>query len=691
MTNIALFEIGVEELPARLIENVEEQLHSKTSTWLKQERIPFDEIKIYSTPRRLAVQIVGIALEQETIEEEAKGPSIKIAKNEDGEWTKAALGFVKGQGKTVEDIYEKDIKGTTYIFVNKKIEGQRVEDILVHFKQIIEQLQFGKSMHWGTESIRFIRPIRWLVAMLNDRIIPIEIAHVTSSNVTYGHRFLGHTVTLKDASEYKESLLNEFVICERLERKKMIEKQIEELSTNFVVPVEPGLLEEVTNLVEYPQAFIGDFDTRFLELPKEVLITSMKEHQRYFPVESTKGELLAHFVGVRNGTNDHIETVIKGNEKVLRARLQDAEFFFEEDKKQSIDIFNEKLGKVVFQEKIGTYKEKVNRIQNLTEIISSKLQIDASERKEAYRAANICKFDLMTNMVNEFTELQGVIGEKYATYFGESDEIAKAIREHYLPLQANGDLPESIVGTIIAVADKLDTIVGSVATGLMPTGSQDPYGLRRQAIGVLRILEENKWDISLETLCELALEQVQAIENIQIDPETINHLIDFFQLRVRYVLKEAGIEVDIIEAVTKNEIGIVHYTVEKARILKQKRQDKEFKTVEEAFVRVLNLTKKNTNMTVDVTLFETESERDLYEKMEQILPEYTKLNEAHNGEDALQTLSKLAPFIHDFFENNMVMAKDEKIKTNRLGLLNQISTAIKSYADLLEIEWKQQF
>src|SRR5699024_2838616 len=245
----------------------------------------------------------------------------------------------------------------------------------------------------------------------------------------------------------------------------------------------------------------------------------------------------------------------------------------------------------------------------------------------------------------------------------------------YLPLQANGDLPESIVGTIIAVADKLDTIVGSVATGLMPTGSQDPYGLRRQAIGVLRILEENKWDISLETLCELALEQVQAIENIQIDPETINHLIDFFQLRVRYVLKEAGIEVDIIEAVTKNEIGIVHYTVEKARILKQKRQDKEFKTVEEAFVRVLNLTKKNkkkTSKIVYVRLNETESKRALYEKMEQILPEKTKHIEAHNGEYELQTLSKLAPFNHDFFENNMVMAKDEKIKTNRLGLLNQI-------------------
>lgn len=691
MTNTALFEIGVEELPARLIENVETQLHRKTSEWLKKERISFDDINVYSTPRRLAVEIAGIALEQETIEEEAKGPSIQIARNEEGEWTKAALGFVKGQGKTIEDLYEKDIKGTTYIFVNKRIEGQQVQDILGNFKQIVEQLQFGKSMHWGKESMRFIRPIRWLVAMLNETVIPMEIAHVTSSNITYGHRFLGDKIILESASEYKERLQNEFVICERLERKKMIEEQIAALSTTFVVPIEADLLEEVTNLVEYPQAFIGDFDTRFLDLPEEVLITSMKEHQRYFPVQSTNGKLLAHFIGVRNGTKDHIETVIKGNEKVLRARLQDAEFFFEEDKKQSIDIFNGKLDKVVFQEKIGTYQEKVDRIQRLSNLFAEALQLDESQQKTADRAAHICKFDLMTNMVNEFTELQGVIGEKYASYFGESEETAQAIREHYLPLQANGDLPESIAGTIVAIADKLDTIVGSVATGLMPTGSQDPYGLRRQAIGVLRILEESKWDISLETLCQYALKELQAVKDIQIDPETMNHLTSFFKLRMRYVLKEAGIEVDIIEAVTKHGIGIVYYTVEKAKILKQKRQDQAFKTVEEAFVRVLNLTKGHTDDNVSSALFETESERTLYEKTQEILPEYNKLNEAHKGEEALETLSQLATCIHDFFENNMVMTKDEAIKANRLGLLNQISLAIKSYADLLEIEWKQQF
>ncbi|WP_087971704.1 glycine--tRNA ligase subunit beta [Oceanobacillus rekensis] len=693
MAKDALFEIGLEELPARFIDDAEKQLLNKTTSWLKELRISYDSITTFSTPRRLAVLINNMAEFQTTIEEEAKGPAVKIAKDENGEWSKAAIGFTRGHGQTTEDIYTKEVKGTTYIFVKKHIEGKPVQDLLPEFKNIIESIQFGKNMRWASETLRYARPIRWLVALYGNEIIPFEITNVHTGNKTYGHRFLGSEITLELPSEYESSLAANFVIVNSKEREELILKGINELEevNNFQIPVDLELLAEVKNLVEYPTVFMGSFEERFLKLPSEVLITSMKEHQRYFPVVSKEDQLLPHFIGVRNGNKHELSNVARGNEKVLHARLSDGEFFFEEDKKQSIAFYQEKLDRVIFQEKLGTINEKVKRITAITENIARLLELNESETKKALRAAEISKFDLMTNMVNEFTELQGIIGEKYAVNFGEDRSVAQAIREHYLPKQANGDLPKTLIGAIISIADKMDTIVGCIAVGLTPTGSQDPYGLRRQATGILRIMKNRKWDISLEDILSIVISVYQKTDIEQQNENKVDEeLNEFFQHRASYLLKELNVEQDVIHAVLHQEIGRFDYTVSKAKLLSEKRNDESYKSVQEALVRVLNLSDKaEDHHSISPKNLVTESEKEVFNQYNQIKDDFHANSHNKNATGALATLDTLAEPIHSFFDNNMVMADDEQIRSNRLALIKAISTLIKEFADLRLIEWKQ--
>ncbi|MGY0692892.1 glycine--tRNA ligase subunit beta [Virgibacillus sp. FSP13] len=694
MAKDALFEIGLEELPARFIDDAEKQLKDKTENWLEELRIAYESISSYSTPRRLAVLIQGMAEEQTTIEEEAKGPATKIAQDEEGNWTKAAVGFTKGQGKTTEDIYTKEVKGTSYIFVEKHIEGKQTAELLPSFKDVILSIQFPKNMRWAAESLRYVRPIRWLVALYDHEVIPFEITHVHTGNQTYGHRFLGGTITLEKPSEYVDKLAENFVIADPNKREKLIVKEIKELEkqNDLHIPTDADLLNEVRNLVEYPTAFMGSFDTSFLKLPPEVLITSMKEHQRYFPVKSNEGQLLARFVGVRNGDDHQLEMVAKGNEKVLKARLSDAQFFYEEDQKHPIAFYLQKLDKVVFQEKLGTIHDKVERVMTITKHIADGLDLDDEKKQRAVRTAEISKFDLMTNMVNEFTELQGIMGEDYAINFGEDKIVAKAVAEHYMPRNANDQLPETIEGAIVSVADKLDTIVGCISVGLVPTGSQDPYGLRRQAVGVLKILQHNKWDISVEQLLEITQKLYQTTDIELNDQETIaNELNDFLALRATYLLKEAGVEADIIHAVLANDIGVFDYTLAKASELSQKRNQVDFKQTQEAFTRVLNLAKKADSDQVDPKLFETPSERYLYEKFQEVSTGYHQAKDDLDAEQALMQLSKLHHGIHDFFENNMVMADNDGVRNNRLALIHLIAKLIHDYADMTQVSWKQHF
>lgn len=689
MAQDVLIEIGLEELPARFIDDAEAQVLNKTIKWLENQRITYSSAASFSTPRRLAVLVEGAADTQTSIEEEAKGPALKIAKDDQGNWTKAAEGFTRGQGKTTDDIYIKEVKGTSYIYVKKYIEGKAVQSLLPEFKDIIESITFGKNMRWANETLRYARPIRWLVALHGNEVIPFEIAHVKTSNFTYGHRFLSGKITIEEPNQYEQLLSEHYVIANAKKREVKIMEQLEALQAEneFQIPVNKDLLNEVRNLVEYPTAFVGSFSTSFLALPNEVLITSMAEHQRYFPVERD-GELLPNFVGVRNGDEHALQTVIRGNEKVLRARLADAEFFFEEDKKHSIDFFQEKLTRVVFQEKLGTYTEKVNRVKKIAHHLAEQLSLE--ELKEVERAAEISKFDLMTNMVNEFTELQGVMGEKYAAYFGEAEEVSKAIREHYLPKQSHGELPVSKAGAVLSIADKIDTIAGCIGVGLIPSGSQDPYGLRRQAMGILRILKDQNWDVTVESLIDYSL---SVLENsgLTLNDSAREELLKFFASRAEYLMREENIEADIIHAVVDNRIGIIHFAIDKARVLSAKKADDRFKTSQEALVRVLNLEDKtgDKNHNVDSALFQTDSEKALYNAVEAVKSSYIAYLEAQDSEKAIDVLANLSDDIHAFFDHNMIMDDNEAVRNNRLSIISELSVLILQYADLRKIAWKQ--
>lgn len=692
MARDVLIEIGLEELPARFIDDAELQLYTKTKQWLEDNRVSSDNVISYSTPRRLAVLVKNMAEKQSSIEEDVKGPALKIAKDEEGNWTKAAQGFTKGQGLSPDDIVVREVKGNSYIYVTKHIEGKPIQELLPEFKSIIESITFGKNMRWGNETIRYARPIRWLVAMFGDEVIPFEIANVTTNNVTFGHRFLGGKVTLQQPAEYEKTLKDNYVIAKAKERETLIVEQLSKLEKEhgFEIPVDQELLEEVRNLVEYPAAFVGKFEEAYLEIPPEVLITSMKEHQRYFPVHKN-GELQPYFVGVRNGDNYQIETVARGNEKVLRARLADAEFFYKEDRKQSIDFFQEKLTKVVFQEKLGTYSDKVERMKQIADRISGKLTLESADRKKIERTAKISKFDLMTNMVNEFTELQGIIGEKYATHFGEDTSTSQAIKEHYQPKHAKDDLPQTVIGSVVSVADKLDTIAGCIAVGLVPTGSQDPYGLRRQASGILRILHNEKWNLTVEELIDIALEIFRE-SSVTISEKTTEELLEFFRLRAVYLMKDAGLEVDVIHAVTDQKLGNIFVSFDKAQELSHKRNDETFKPIQEALVRVLNLSNKvETDELVSEEKLETESEKNLYARYLDVKEVYENQLMHNETKLALATLAQLAAPIHAFFDNNMVMADDVELRNNRLALIQALTSLILPYADLRKIEWKQQF
>src|SRR5690625_225967 len=686
MDNYVLLEIGIEELPARFIDQAEKQLLEKTTQWLNDLHIDFKTIESFSTPRRLTVLIKNIAAEQTTISEEIRGPQAKFAKDESGNWSKAAIGFSKGQGKSPEDIFVKEVNGTEYVFVEKVTEGKATKEVLPGLHEIISDIHFPQTMNWGSESYRFARPIRWLVALYNDTVIPFEIAHVKTSNKTYGHRFLGNEATIEHPLKYEQILADNYVIVDPEKREQKILQQIEaiEKETGFHIQVNPELLNEVRNLIEYPTAFYGTFAEEYLHLPQETLITSMAEHQRYFPVMSKEDNtLIPYFVSVRNGDDLKIENVIKGNEKVLRARLADAAFFFEEDRSKSIDFYNDKLKTVVFQEKIGTTYEKVQHVVTLTEQISKYLNVSDDIAKQAKRTADICKFDLMTSMVGEFPELQGIMGEIYALHFGEDAAVALGVKEHYFPVQSNGMLPTTEVGALVSVADKLDTIVSCISVGLIPSGSQDPLGLRRQAVGILRIVEDRKWDISIEELLSFTYNLYNVNEDVKKEIHT------FFTNRVAFLSSEEGIEQDIIHAVIDQEIGVFGYSLTKAKILSDKRNDPMFKHVQEALVRIINLSNKADTLHVEETLFETDSEKELYHQVNVIADEFTFYHDRYEAKKALEQLEKLADPIHAFFEHNMVMADDEGIKQNRLALVQQVANLIEQFANMTLIEWKQ--
>ena len=687
MAKDLLLEIGLEEMPAHVVTPSMKQLETKITAFLDDNRLSFSSIKTYSTPRRLAVLVSEIVDKQEDIQEEVKGPSKKIALDQEGNWSKAAQGFVRGQGVTTEDITFKELKGEEYVYVTKYISGKPAEEVLTDLTQVITSLTFPVTMHWNQYDFEYIRPIHWIVALLDEEIIPLQILDVKSGRTSRGHRFLGNDLTFATAKEYEEKLAAEFVIADPMKRREMITEQIAEIAAkeNFVVNLDADLLEEVNNLVEYPTAFVGNFADKYLAVPEEVLVTSMKEHQRYFDVRNQEGLLLPHFISVRNGNNVKLENVAKGNEKVLTARLEDAEFFYNEDKKLTIDELVEKLKNVTFHEKIGSMYEKMQRVGVSAQIIGETVGLTNEELEDLKRASEIYKFDLVTNMVGEFPELQGIMGEKYALLQGEKPAVAQAIREHYLPISSEGELPESNIGAVLAIADKMDSLQTFFAAGMLPSGSNDPYALRRQTYGIVRIIEAKSWYFPLIKLQQAIGKKINSDEarfGIQLASGQ-KEVADFFKARLRQRLHSEDTRHDVIDAVVNSEQEDVTKLFEAANILNRHLQDDNFKTSVEALTRAINLAKKNEANSdhVDPNLFENESEQALFDAvadLEQKFPRQTM-------EENYQGLMDLRPVIEAYFDATMVMVDDERIRRNRLNQLQIIAKMALAFASLDEL------
>lgn len=690
MTRTYLLEIGLEELPANAIQSAERQLVDKTKRLLDENHLNYGAIQSFSTPRRLAVIVNELAEKQPDETLIVRGPAKKIAQDEEGNWTPAAIGFSKGQDGTVEDLIIKEDKGEPYVFIEKFVSGKKSSEILKNMEQVIESIEFPKQMKWGNTSYQYGRPVHWLVSLLDEKFVPLEVFDVESANKTFGHRFLGSPITINNPEKYEAKLAEEFVIADREKRKAAIVHQIEALCTenDWSVPNLHGdLLEEVTDLVEYPTAFYGSFDESYLEVPTVVLETSMMDHQRYFPVWSAAGDkLLAHFISVRNGNADHIENVARGNEKVLSARLADSKFFYDEDQLVSIEESVEKLKILDYHEKLGTMYDKQVRVNKMASVIGEFIELTEDEQNSLNRASSIYKYDLVTQMVGEFPALQGTIGKLYAEKHGEELAVSEAIGEQYLPLSAKGELPEARVSKILALLDKLDSLIQFFAADLIPTGSNDPYALRRQAIGVVRILlaleveDLNLTSFLAKMIAAISLPK-ERLENLTNNTE---QLLNFILNRLEQIMQsEFDISHDIRQAVlgmkTKNIVRIL----ENAKVLEEQKEAEEFKKLVESITRVLNLTKSHGSAgEYSEDLLETTSEKELVAAIDILAKVFSETSDATLRYQALNVIS---PYIDHFFEENMIMVDDDAVKENRLTILHNLAAITRKYADFSQL------
>lgn len=683
MTHTYLFEIGLEEMPAQMILGLEQQLQAKTELFLAEVRLAYETIETFSTPRRLAVRINGLAERQEDQLEVIKGPAKKIAQDNEGNWTKAAIGFSKGQGVEVDDIIFKEIDGVPYVFVEKQIVGQATEAVIGDIVTVAKQLSFPVSMKWGARSERYIRPVHWLISLLDDSVVPTSLFGIEASNTTWGHRFLGEEILLEHPDQYEEKLLEHYVIAHYQTRRTAIQSQIRELcqDNGWQVPNIPSLLEEVTNLVEYPTVFYGQFDAGFLEVPEKILETSMADHQRYFPVrDESTGAFLPYFIGVRNGDEAYLEQVVKGNEKVLVARLEDAKFFYEEDKQVTIEAFVKQLENSMYQEKLGHLRQKQVRVKEMALALAEKLNMSSEVKETLQRAGDIYKFDLMTNVVGEFSKLQGYIGSVYARERGESETVAQAIEEHYMPTHANGSLPQSEAGVLLALADKLEMLMLFFAIGLIPTGSNDPHALRRNALGVIRILVDHQLSLSLGDLMDDLIETITVAEDIKAGFYAHkDDLLQFFKGRLDQLLEdESNTPYDIRQAVLSTSTLDPLQVIEKAKVLTHAQSETDYKLIGESFTRINNMADGLLlEQSIEPDKFQTASERALYEALVAAETDYEQHQVAESRFDHLRQLS---PLIDQFFEENMVNADDSLVKANRQMLLKRINHLAQDFA-----------
>lgn len=687
--NKYLLEIGVEELPARLVEMAISQLRQKTEKLLADSLINFEKLDIYATPRRLSLIIDGVELFQKDINTEAKGPSKKISFDSEGNPTKPLLGFINAQGINVEDIIVKDFKGEDYVYANIHKKGDSFENIIKeNIAELIKSINFPKSMKWGGKNIKFARPIRWIVSILNSEVIKFDFEGIPVSNITRGHRFLGKSsVEIDSVDNYEKILKDNFVILKQDDRKEIIKYGSNKLARSLggEIHEDEDLLEELTYIVEYPNPIMGRIKDEYLELPKEVITTPMRDHLRFMPVYSAKGDLLPYFITIRNGNDDYKDIVIAGNEKVLEARLEDAKFFYKDDISKPLEDYVDSLKGVMFQDKLGTMYDKSKRIGKLSEKIGEYLEVANETVESLKRASQLSKADLTTKLVQEFTELQGKMGSIYAEKSNESEIVCQAIFEQYLPRYSHDSLPKSTTGSILAIADKLDTIVGMFSIGLIPTGSQDPFGLRRSAIGIINIIESNKWKLSIEELIDYSMYVYVEERELVFDYNNLKkEILEFFRGRVKTMLQEKNIRYDIIDAVINlNESNIVTI-FDKSTILneyfKVDRDD-----LIDAFLRVHNISKKFTEKAFSKELLTEKEELKLHDVMSDVLPIVTENIKSGNYSSALDGLTELISPINDFFDNIMVLVEDEAIKNNRLTMIKEIDDVVGEIFDVEKI------
>ena len=666
MAKDLLFEIGAEEIPAGFMPHILGQLKQLAETKLNDAHLPFESIATYGTPRRLALIVKGLADTSAEISERHKGPSASIAYDADGNATKAAIGFARGKGLDVADLVIED----GYIYAETKTAGVSAKDIVTDMlPQLITGLNFPKSMHWGNLDAKFVRPVRWLVALLDEEVIPVEFATVKSGNVTRGHRFLGaDEITIKNASSYVDTLKENFVMVDQDARRELISKQLHDMaaSKNASIVWDDDLLEEINYLVEWPTALCGGFEESYLALPDAAIITPMKDHQRYFPLVGQDGKLLPMFLTVRNGSDHSIEVVQAGNERVLRARLDDAKFFFNEDRKKPLIDRQDGLTKIVFQEGLGNLADKTERLLKLGRVFGEECGLHEDAVVVLERATELAKTDLTTGMVTEFTELQGVMGKEYALLDGESPEVAEAIFEQYLPRFAGDVLPQTEAGKVLSIIDKVDNIVATFSRGLIPTGSQDPYALRRQTIGILNILLGSEWNISLRPIFKASMELLNVPAEKQ--DELLDQVEEFFTLRLKNIFLDREVPHHVIDLLLSNNELSVADVEGLVNALLANRIDEDVELVQ-AYTRMYNLVKDVEYTGVNSDLLKEDAEKALFEAASKASEVSSAAWEAGTYDAVVAVPATLVPAINKFFEDVMVMDKDEAIKANRLQLV----------------------
>jgi glycyl-tRNA synthetase beta chain len=682
-----LLEIGTEEIPAGFLPRALIDLGKLIRKEMEANRIDFEGVKTLGTPRRLILVIESVAEKQKDLEVKKVGPAKQAAFDGSGNPTKAAIGFARSQSVPVESLKVVETEKGEYVCAVKEEQGKPTFELLSSIlPRVILLLPFQKSMRWAETAIRFARPVHWILALWGGEVIPFEIGGIKSGNVTWGHRFMHPgPIAVEDFHSYLRKTRDAFVIVDPAERKKKIEEEMirEGASVSGRVLRDEELINEVNFLVEYPVALCGGFDEEFLSLPREILIHAMKEHQRYFPVEDDRGTLLPCFICISNIVPRDRKVVVRGNERVLRARLSDAAFFFKEDQKISLEKRVEQLRSVVFQAKLGTSYEKVMRFKELALFICKKIDPKLSDQVE--RASLLCKADLVTGMVGEFPKLQGIVGREYARLSGEKREVAEAIHEHYLPAFAGDRLPSSPIGDAVSIADKMDTIVGCFGVGLIPTGTADPFGLRRQALGIIRIILEKRYGLSLIELIEESGDLVK-VKMERPFSEVKKEVLDFVRTRYQYFLLDKGYPFDVIDAVLAASFDQLPDVQARIDAVKGAKESKDFESVVIGFKRAMNIIRGASEIKeVEPSLFSEPAEQHLYQSF---LDAKERIESHLNQRDypaAILDMTRMKGPIDEFFDRVMVMVEDEAIRNNRLGLLDKIGKLFLRIADFSKL------